>query len=50
VELIMPQGAFDQFCKTNDVVFMTEEQQQVVDAEMAKWRYGEETLMANNRR
>ncbi|WP_290701687.1 phenol hydroxylase subunit [Amphritea sp.] len=50
VELIMPQGAFDQFCKTNDVVFMTEEQQQVVDAEMEKWRYGEETLMANNRR
>ena len=49
VELIMPRGAFDHFCKANNVVFMTEEQQQAVDIEMEKWRYGEETLMANNR-
>ncbi|WP_261832967.1 phenol hydroxylase subunit [Amphritea atlantica] len=48
VELIMPQGAFKHFCTTNDVVFMTREQQENVDAEMEKWRYGEDTLMANN--
>ncbi len=48
VELIMPQGAFKHFCAANDVVFMTREQQENVDAEMEKWRYGEDTLMANN--
>lgn len=48
VELIMPQGAFDHFCKANDVVYMTTDQQLAVDAEMEKWRYGEETLMAKN--
>ncbi|BBB27596.1 phenol hydroxylase subunit [Amphritea japonica] len=48
VELIMPQGAFEHFCQVNDVIFMTEEQQHAVDVEMEKWRYGEETLMANN--
>ncbi|MBN0986970.1 phenol hydroxylase subunit [Amphritea pacifica] len=50
VELIMPKGAFEHFCKNNNVVFMTREQQENVDAEMQKWRYGEETLMANNHR
>jgi len=48
VELIMPKAAFEHFCADNDVVFMTREQQESVDAEMEKWRYGEETLMANN--
>ncbi len=48
VELVMPQGAFDAFCAANEVVHMTEEQMQAVDAEMEKWRYGEDTLMAHN--
>lgn len=48
VELIMPQGAFEHFCKANDVVFMTAEQMAAVDAEMEKWRYGEDTLMSHN--
>jgi len=48
VELVMPQGAFEHFCQKNDVVHMTDEQMQAVDAEMEKWRYGEETLMAHN--
>jgi len=48
VELVMPQGAFEHFCRKNDVVHMTDEQMQAVDAEMEKWRYGEETLMAHN--
>jgi len=48
VELVMPQGAFEAFCASNDVVPMTDEQIQAVDAEMEKWRYGEETLMSHN--
>lgn len=48
VELIMPQAAFEHFCQVNDVVVMTKEQQDAVDSEMDKWRYGEETLMAKN--
>ncbi|WP_067867350.1 MULTISPECIES: phenol hydroxylase subunit [Neptuniibacter] len=48
VELVMPQGAFEHFCSHNNVVHMTTEQTQAIDAEMDKWRYGEETLMARN--
>lgn len=48
VELILPKKAFEQFCQTNNVVFMTKEQQDANDLEMKKWRYGEETLMAKN--
>lgn len=48
VELVMPPGAFEHFCKANRVVEMSAEQQASVDAEMDKWRYGEETLMAKN--
>jgi phenol hydroxylase P0 protein len=49
VELVMPQGAFESFCAANNVVHMTPEQMQAIDAEMDKWRYGEETLMSYNR-
>jgi phenol hydroxylase P0 protein len=48
VELVMPKGAFDAFCAANEVVHMTEEQIRAVDAEMEKWRYGEDTLMSHN--
>jgi len=48
VELVMPQKAFEHFCLNNKVVHMTAEQTQAIDAEMDKWRYGEETLMARN--
>ncbi|MBR9829503.1 MAG: phenol hydroxylase [Oceanospirillales bacterium] len=48
VELVMPQEAFEAFCTTNNVVRMTEAQIRDVDAEMEKWRYGEETLMSHN--
>lgn len=48
VELVMPRGAFDAFCATNHVVHMTDEQIRAVDAEMDKWRYGEDTLMSHN--
>lgn len=48
VELVMPQAAFEAFCQTNAVVHMSDAQMAAVDAEMAKWRYGDETLMAQN--
>lgn len=48
VELIMPKGAFEHFCQVNNVTHMTDEQMAAVDAEMDKWRYGENTLMSNN--
>ncbi|WP_051298625.1 phenol hydroxylase subunit [Marinobacterium litorale] len=48
VELVMPNAAFESFCQTNHVVHMSEEQMQEIDAEMEKWRYGEDTLMARN--
>lgn len=48
VELIMPPAAFDAFCKNNRVIHMTDEQMADVDAELQKWRYGEDTLMSRN--
>ena len=42
VELVLPKNAFDEFCRHNQVVMMTEEQALAVDADMAKWRYGDE--------
>ena len=42
VELVLPKDAFDTFCSHNKVVMMTEEQAAAVDADMAKWRYGDE--------
>lgn len=48
VELIMPRAVFEDFCEKNQVVHMTDEQVKAVDAEMEKWRYGEDSLMAQN--
>ncbi|GGB87333.1 hypothetical protein GCM10011352_11580 [Marinobacterium zhoushanense] len=48
VELVLPRAAFDKFCEINAVEHMSAEQIAAVDSEMAKWRYGEETLMASN--
>ncbi|AOA58824.1 phenol hydroxylase subunit [Acinetobacter larvae] len=50
VELVLPQQAFRQFCETNQVVAMTEQQQAINDAEEDKWRYGiENTLVGATR-
>ncbi len=46
VELVLPQDAFTQFCHHNRVVMMTDEQARRVDADMEKWRYGEDALRA----
>ncbi|KAA0873547.1 phenol hydroxylase subunit [Nitrincola tapanii] len=48
VELVMPPAAFEAFCQNNHVIEMTDEQMRQVDAELEKWRYGEDTLMAHN--
>jgi len=48
VELIMPQSVFDDFCRNNHVLFMTDAQMAEVDADMEKWRYGYNTLMSRN--
>lgn len=42
VELILPRAAFDAFCEQQQVQFMTPEQEVAVDADMRKWRYGDE--------
>lgn len=49
VELVMPPGAFAAFCRNHRVVPMTADQVAEVDAQMAKWRYGEDTLVARNK-
>ena len=41
VELVLPNAAFEAFCRHNDVVEMTEAQAAAVDADMEKWRYGD---------
>jgi phenol hydroxylase P0 protein len=48
VELVMPPKVFEFFCEKNSCVPMTDEQSAEIDAQIAKWRYGEDTLMAKN--
>jgi len=44
VELVLPKAAFEDFCSDNQVEMMTEEQADTIDADMVKWRYGDEKL------
>ena len=46
VELVLPREAFEIFCRHNNVVMMTDEQAAAVDADMAKWRYGDEATQS----
>lgn len=39
-ELIMPLPAYREFCRVNRVVYLTREQEEALDHEQAKWRYG----------
>lgn len=48
VELVLPRPAFDAFCEANAVVPMSADQMAAVDAQLEKWRYGADTLMARN--
>lgn len=47
VELILPVSAYEAFCRLNKVVEMTAEQAGKVDADMEKWRYGDEANTIN---
>lgn len=49
VELILPVDAYDVFCEKNQVIEMTKEQCDAIDAETEKWRYGTDTLASHNR-
>ena len=42
VELVLPKKAFESFCRHNNVTMMSDEQAAAVDADMEKWRYGEQ--------
>ena len=44
MELVLPKHAFNDFCKTNQVVEMTQEQQAFNDVQEEKWRYGTEAV------
>jgi phenol hydroxylase P0 protein len=39
-ELIMPLAAYREFCKVNQVVYLTREEEEAMDVDQAKWRYG----------
>ena len=40
LEMILPVKAFNDFCKTNQVTFLTDEQAEAVAQQQEKWRYG----------
>lgn len=39
-ELVLPLEAYREFCKVNEVVYLTREQEEAMDIDQAKWRYG----------
>ncbi len=41
LEMILPEQAFAEFCRSNQVVFLTDEQAEAVAEQQEKWRYGE---------
>ena len=49
VELILPCDAFKTFCQVNNVIKLSESQGALIDEQMKKWRYGEDTLAADNK-
>ena len=40
LEMILPVAAFNDFCRTNQVTFLTDEQAEAVEQQQEKWRYG----------
>lgn len=40
VELMRPLAAYQAFCRSNDVSYLSREQADAFDAERSKWRYG----------
>jgi phenol hydroxylase P0 protein len=41
LEMILPVEAFNDFCKSNQVTFLTNEQAEAVAQQQDKWRYGQ---------
>lgn len=41
LEMILPTGAFTEFCRSNQVAFLSDEEAETVAEQQAKWRYGE---------
>ena len=41
LEMILPVQAFDEFCQSNQVTFLTDRQAQAVARQQEKWRDGE---------
>lgn len=41
VDLILPKAAYEEFCAAHRVRFLSAEQGDEIDAEQAKWRYGQ---------
>ena len=39
-ELIMPLEQYREFCKVNQVVYLTRAEEEAMDIDQAKWRYG----------
>jgi phenol hydroxylase P0 protein len=39
-ELIMPLEQYRDFCKVNQVVYLTRAEEEAMDIDQAKWRYG----------
>lgn len=44
VDLILPEAAYEEFCRVNRVLTLTQEQGARIDAEQSKWRYGQPGL------
>ena len=40
LEMILPIGAFNEFCSSNHVTFLTDQQAEAVAQQQDKWRYG----------
>lgn len=41
LEMILPVAAFTEFCRVNQVTFLSDEEADKVAQEQVKWRYGE---------
>ena len=44
VELVMPWHAYERFCAANEVIQLSDEEGEALDAEQLKWRYGQPGL------
>lgn len=40
-ELVLPLDDYEEFCRINRVVYLSPEQEEALDLEQAKWRYGQ---------